>query len=335
MLKRLLSWFVIALLFGGALYVYKIIYISSINKSNASYNIYIKKHDTFTNVINDLAAKSNLASKNIAMLYGRISGVGKKLFVGEYEVPPNASLHEVLAKFATGDVVLHKFTIIEGWNSYQLMSALDKEQDLVHVLNHNSGKRNIPNINGDLEGAYFPDTYFYSYPDTDLDILERANKKMTNILHTEYQNKKANIALNSEYEALIIASLLEKEALDSGEKYIISGIIQNRIKKNMRLQIDAAVYYGLIHHNAGEIDRTLSSIDIKDKENKYNTYTYEGLPPGPIAMPSLTAIRAACNPRENKYLYYVLKNDNSNTHHFSLNFKDHKRAIRLRPTTPS
>jgi UPF0755 protein len=328
MLKKLLGWSFVTLLFCGILHLYKIVYISSLNNSEEPYNIYIKKHDTFANVIANLDAKANLSSKNAAILYGNILGIGKSLFVGEYKIPPNASLREVLTKFATGDVVVHKFTIIEGWNSYQLMDALDKEQNLVHVLNHNLGKSNMPNINGELEGAYFPDTYFYAYPDTDLDILKRANEKMTNILHVEYQHKKNNIELNSEYEALIIASLLEKEALDNSEKYTISGIIQNRIKRGMRLQIDAAVYYGLVYQAAGEIDRMLSSHDIKNKANVYNTYAYKGLPPGPIAMPSLAAIRAACNPSYNEYLYYVVKNDYSNTHHFSLNFKEHKMAIK-------
>ena len=324
MAKKNFIWPVITLLFCGLLYVYKAIYISSLNTSQTPYNVYIKNHDTFATVIAHLDQKAKLPSKKIAMLYGKLLGIDDNMFVGEYEVPPNISLHDVLVKFTTGDVVFHKFTIIEGWNFYQLLAALAKDKNLVHAIS----KYNMPSISSSVEGAYFPETYFYTYPDSDLDILKRANLKMASILHREYEARKKDAQLASEYEALTIASLLEKEALDKNEKYAISGVIQNRLKRNMRLQVDAAVYYGLIKKHAGEIERTLAKSDIKDKSNLYNTYAYKGLPPGPIAMPSLASIRAACNPSDNNYLYYVVKNDNSNTHYFSLNYRDHKKAIR-------
>lgn len=319
MLKRLFICLTIIVLFFGALYVYKCVYISSVNKSDVSYNIYIKNHDTLSSVITHLDNKSKLDSKNIAILYARILGVDSRLAVGEYEITPNTNLHDIIEKFISSDVVVHKFTIVEGWNSYQLMAALAGEENLEHVT---------PSMDSVSEGEYFPDTYFYSYPDTDLDILKRASDKMKSVLVAEFEHRNKDIRLASEYEALIIASLIEKEALDNNEKYEISGVIQNRLKKNMRLQIDAGVYYGLVQKYMGKIDRPLAVSDIKDKSNIYNTYAYKGLPPGPIAMPSLASIRAACNPKDNKYLYYVVKNDDSNTHYFSLNFKDHKKAIR-------
>jgi len=254
----------------------------------------------------------------------RFRGDDHRLKVGEYQFSPYSTPSDVLNQVRAGSNIYHNFTIINGWNMYDVMKALESDTDIQHTLQGQDFaqiakaigvKQNSP------EGWLYPDTYFFRWDATDVSILKRAYDGMQKHLQTAWDKRAKNLPYRSPYQALIVASMVEKETADSREKSIIAAVILQRLKIWMHLQIDASVIYGLEPHFSGQLNKADLAI-----ETPYNTYKNYGLPPTPIAMPGPNAIHAALHPADTDYLYYVAKGDG--THAFSKTLAEQNAAVK-------
>jgi UPF0755 protein len=254
----------------------------------------------------------------------RIRGESHNLQSGEYRINPGITPIRLLHKLITGDVILHPFTIVDGWTFDKLIAELEKNPYVVHTLQGLTDSEIMQRIGRDgeiPEGRFFPDTYKFSRGRKDVDILVTAYNLMQNKLNDAWYSRARDAPYTCPYKALIVASIIEKEASLAAERPIISGIIKRRLQKNMYLQLDPTVIYGLGKSYNGK----LTVKDLK-KKTPFNTYVHKGLPPTPICMPSANAIYAALHPAQGKVLYFVAKGDGS--HEFSKNLKQHDKAIR-------
>lgn len=243
--------------------------------------------------------------------------------VGEYEVTPQMNILDLLAKFDAGDAIHYKVTLLEGNTTQDFVDTLSKKGNVEMTLSGLSNieisrKLNLPYLNA--EGLFFADTYQYYKGDTDEAILRRAHQKLMSELEASWANKNKFTPLKNAYEALILASIIEKETGDASERPIISKVFVNRLKLNIRLQTDPTVIYGI----GDEFDGNLTRAHLKEK-TPYNTYRIFGLPPTPIANVGKESIEAAVNPGETDALYFVAKGDG--THVFSRTLREHNNAV--------
>ncbi len=258
------------------------------------------------------------------LAYAYWKGHTTRIKAGQYRFADAISLKDLLQQIVEGDVVRYQVQFIEGWTFAQLRQVLDNHQQLEHVT---SGKTNpelmslIGYPDEHPEGQFFPDTYQFQAGSSDLEILQRAFSTMQKVVAEEWQGRQPDIPLDVAYEALILASIVEKETGKPEERGKISGVFINRLNKKMRLQTDPTVIYGLGERFNGNIRRK----HLKE-DNPYNTYTRGGLPPTPIAMPGRDAIHAAVQPEKTSALYFVSKGDGS--HYFSETIQEHNKAVR-------
>jgi UPF0755 protein len=225
----------------------------------------------------------------------------------------------------SGKVKQHAITFPEGWNFKQIRQELDKNPNVQHTLQNVSFEK-IPTKLGisqnHPEGLFFPDTYFFEKHTTDTAILKRAYGKMQLVLAEEWQNRAENLPLTTPYQALILASIVEKETAAPFERAKISGVFTRRLQQNMMLQTDPTVIYGMGDSYQGDI----KTADLQNP-TPYNTYTFKGLPPTPIAMAGREAIHAALHPDSGESIYFVSKGNG--THAFSTNLEEHNAAVEM------
>jgi len=242
---------------------------------------------------------------------------------GNYLIAGPITPIELLDKLTRGDVAQAEVRLIEGWTFSQFRMALDSSADLRHdtsgledseILTRIQAPENHP------EGLFFPDTYLFARGSSDLAILRRAYRAMQRHLRTEWDARAPNVPYGSAYEALIMASIIEKETGQAGERDQIGGVLVNRLRIGMRLQADPTVIYGL----GTTFDGNLKKIHLLT-DGPYNSYTRAGLPPTPIAMPGLASLRAAVRPLKTDALYYVSRGDG--TSQFSHSVQEHNRAV--------
>ncbi len=247
----------------------------------------------------------------------------KAIKAGEYSLTKQETPISLLEKMVQGQVKQYAFTIIEGMSHYQVIQALkdnSKFRDDVSQQKSLLVKRlDLPYAN--VEGWLFPDTYYISNQSSGLALLKRAVKKMQQVLAQEWKNRAPNLPYKTPYEALIMASIIEKETGAEQEREKIAGVFVRRLQKNMRLQTDPTVIYGIGENFNGDITRK----DLKTA-TPYNTYIIKGLPPTPIAMPSQRSIYAALHPAPGDVLYFVA--DGKGGHYFSATLKEHNKAVR-------
>lgn len=263
-------------------------------------------------------------SRLSARLYNLLTDVSRRIHVGEYAVEPEDSLLTLMAKLERGDVLQRPFTLVEGWDIRQLRQALAKAPGLVHTLTGIADEQLMAHLGqppGHPEGWFAPDTYFYVAGDRDVDILRRALARQQALLESLWQNRATGLPYADPYEALIMASIVEKETGVPEERSAIAGVFVARLERGMRLQTDPTVIYGLGEAYDGNIRRR----DLK-QATPYNTYVIRGLPPTPIAMPGEEAVRAALNPAQTDALYFVARGDGS--HWFSRTLEEHQQAVR-------
>jgi UPF0755 protein len=254
----------------------------------------------------------------------RIKGQAGNIRAGEYAVPPHATTASLLAKLVSGKVVLHSFTIIDGWTFHGLLKRLEADPLITHTLEGLSDAEIMSRLghSGEQpEGRFFPDTYKFPRGISDVRFLDRAFRMMQRHLRSEWQHRDPDMSLGSRYKSLILASIVEKESGKPSELPRIAGVFVRRLRRGMRLQSDPTVIYGLGKAYKGDI--TLKNLR---KDTPYNTYTRNGLPPTPIALPSLAAIHAAMHPARGDALYFVSKGDGS--HQFSATLAEHQKAVR-------
>jgi UPF0755 protein len=247
----------------------------------------------------------------------------KKLKTGEYELTQGLTLPEIIELFAQGKTRQYAITFPEGWNFKEILKEIDNNPYLEHTLNK-SGMENFMQQLGagpkQPEGLFFPDTYFFEKHMSDVSLLKRAYDKMQSVLQEEWRNKAAGLPFRTPYEALILASIIEKETGTEAERPLIAGVFIRRLQTEMPLQTDPTVIYGMGDKYTGNI----SHDDLKT-ETPYNTYLVKGLPPTPIAMPGRHAINSVLHPDNSNNLYFVAKGDG--THVFSATLKEHNQAV--------
>lgn len=284
----------------------------------------IERGATLKNATETLEENSVIHDGWSFKLLARVFGLGSEIKAGKYQFEDGITGFQVLQKIHRGYFAKNRIRIQEGWTFADLRDALDQHDAIVHDSSGWTNKRILSELNisyGHPEGLFFPDTYVFTGGTSDLRIMSIAHEKMTRVLEEEWRMRYPDIRLKDPYEGLILASIIEKETYLIKEKSIIAGVFLNRLKKRMRLQADPTVIYGMGDNFDGDIRYK----DLKN-DTPYNTYTRNGLPPSPIALPSLSSIRAAMRPEETSSLYFVAKGDG--THQFSDNLKDHNRAVR-------
>ncbi|MBN8480494.1 MAG: endolytic transglycosylase MltG [Xanthomonadales bacterium] len=257
-------------------------------------------------------------------LLAREMGVASRLQAGEYALVPGMTPRDLLAAMASGRVVQHAFTIVDGWTFRQLRLALAGEGGLEQTL-PGLDEATVAarlGIDGSPEGWFLPETYAWVKGESDADVLRRALAATRTTLDAAWPARDPAVPLATPYEALILASIIEKETGIAEERAEIAGVFARRLKLGMRLQTDPTVVYGLGEAYDGNIRRR----DL-DADTPYNTYTRAGLPPTPIAMAGARAIEAALHPSGGNALYFVAVGDGSGRHVFSATLAEHNRAV--------
>jgi len=256
-------------------------------------------------------------------LLARQMGVAGKLHAGEYALDPGISPHTLLAKMATGEVIQHHFTIVEGWTFAQLREALAHDAGLKQTLvaSDDAGiMRTLGAAEMPPEGWFLPETYNYVKGMDDADLLRRAHEAMGRTLEKLWSARAPDPMLQSPYQALILASIVEKETGRADERPLIAGVFLHRLRLGMRLQTDPTVIYGL----GAAYDGNLRRVDL-DTDTPFNTYTRDGLPPTPIALPGAASLNAVLHPVPTEALYFVARGDGS--HEFSATLEAHNHAV--------
>jgi len=275
-------------------------------------------------VAKTLESRQLISKAEWLRLYTRLQHSGKSVKAGEYNLLPGLTPESLFALFVSGKTVSYSITLIEGWSFRQMMAAIESHPILQHSLSALSPEvimEKLGHADEHPEGRFFPDTYSFPRDTSDLDLLQRAYTRMNTVLQETWSERAEDISLKSPYEALILASIVEKETGAANERAEISGVFSRRLHKGMMLQTDPTVIYGMGDRYKGNIRRK----DLRE-DTPYNTYVHNGLPPTPICMPGADAIFAAVNPKPGKSLYFVAKGDGS--HQFSSTLKKHNAAVR-------
>lgn len=250
--------------------------------------------------------------------------VVRRLQVGDYAVRHGITPRELLRKLESGQVIQYRFTIVEGWNFRQLREALSRDPYLrqgIAGMDDAAVMAALDRAGVHPEGRFLPETYHYTRGTGDIELLRRAMLAMDKALEEAWAARADGLPISTPEEALILASLIEKETGVPHERPEIAGVFARRLKIGMRLQTDPSVIYGMGDRYQGRIGRA-----GLDTDTPYNTYTRAGLPPTPIAMPGRAALRAAVDPKEGDTLYFVSRGDGS--HHFSRTLAEHNAAVR-------
>jgi len=287
----------------------------------------IAKGSSFQSIIEQLNIQVDFKQSEIDTVWFKILArqqcLINQLKAGEYELPVGLTPKGFLLLLSSGATRQHSITFPEGWTFKQLRQALANDKNLKPTLAEASDAdilQKIGSKEAHPEGLFFPDTYQYEKGATDLAILQRAYQKMQQVLKQQWAHKAQDLPLKSAYEALILASIVEKETGVASERPAISGVFIRRLNKGMRLQTDPTVIYGMGESYQGNIRK-------KDLQTltPYNTYRINGLPPTPIAMPGELAIYAVLHPAQGNSLYFVANGDGS--HQFSATLSEHNRAV--------
>lgn len=247
------------------------------------------------------------------------------LRAGQYQIDPNMRPTQLLQRMIKGEVMMHTFTIVEGWTFRQVLDALQSNPYVTHSLQGLNDDTIMKKLgyDGEMpEGRFAPDTYLFHMGMKDSALLRLSYNLMQKRLIEEWQHRAMNIPYHCPYDALIAASIIEKETAVPNERFKISGVISRRLEKNMPLGMDSTVLYGLNKEFA--ISDKISSAQWK-MDTVYNTYLRHGLPQTPIAMPGLASLQAALHPLASDDLYFVAKGDG--THKFSKTFAEHNAAV--------
>lgn len=284
----------------------------------------VPRGTTIGRVARDLEAAGLIDSALRLELHARWNGAANRIQAGEYAFEPGLTTSGLLDKLVAGAVIQHSFTIIEGWTFGELRRRVADSDVLVHTLDGipDDEVMNRLGLGGiHPEGRFFPETYHFPARTTDVQLLRRAYDAMMAFLDAAWARRADDLPLASPDEALILASIVEKETGAAEERARIAGVFVSRLRRGMRLETDPTVIYGL----GGEFDGDLRKADLK-LDTPYNTYLHKGLPPTPIAAAGAASIEAVIAPLVDGSLYFVARGDGR--HEFSVTYADHRNAVR-------
>jgi len=288
-----------------------------------SYSYELKPGSNYIRVLNELNQAGLLGETHYLRWYGRLTGKARHIKAGEYEIPAGMTARQLVDMLISGKVRQYALTLVEGWNFRQVMDAVHSHPSLEHTLQGMSDEalmERLGHAGEHPEGRFLPDTYHFPKNLSDVAFLQRAYNAMASLLAQEWEARAVGLPLDTAYEALILASIVEKETGLASERQAIAGVFVRRLEKRMRLQTDPTVIYGMGERYKGNIRKS----DLLE-DTPYNTYRRFGLPPTPIAMPGRDAIHATLHPDDSKNIYFVARGDGS--HHFSATLEEHNNAV--------
>lgn len=347
-MKKALKWLSVVVLMiiivVGAAVTYVYIGMQPVKASEQAVKITIKSGTGTAGIASLLEDQGLIKNSFIFKSYLKLKSEGSRFQAGVYEFKPGVTYSEIITKLNTGDVVkaeMIRFTIPEGFTVKQIADKLVEEgyaskEQFLKLAKDGSGINNdllkrLPanyKLTFLLEGYLFPETYELKKGVSEKEIvgrmLEETSKRLAQIPNFDQKLKQRGLSLN---ELMTVASLVEREVVVDSERKLVAGVIYNRLNKSMKLEIDATVQYVL-----DKPKERLMNSDLRSVDSPYNTYLYEGLPPGPIAAPSLKSIEAALEPEASDYLFYVTKKDGSGEHLFAKTYKEHLKNIQTSKT---
>lgn len=284
----------------------------------------VDKGLSFNGVLLKLKAENIKINELYLKYYARDTGLGRKIKAGEYRFKANMTPKQLMTAITSGRSISYNFTIVEGSHYKQLLASIKSNPYLVNDVEALTSQQLLKAIGSDykhIEGLFLAETYSFEKNSSALAVLKRAHDMLLLKLNNEWSKRDKKLPYKKPYEALIMASIVEKETARADERPVIAGVFVRRLNKRMRLQTDPTVIYGMGDAYKGNIRRS----DLR-KPTPYNTYTIPALPPTPIAMVGPEAITAALNPTSGKSLYFVAKGDGS--HYFSATLAEHNKAVR-------
>jgi UPF0755 protein len=286
----------------------------------------VQPGQSLTAVAQELAARGLIRHPRLLALYGRLIQADSRMHAGEFSLAPGTTPQGLLQAFVSGAVVQHSVTIVEGWTFRDLRRALADEPTLEHAtrdLTDAGIMRDLGEEGRHPEGLFFPDTYLFGKGTRDIDVLRQARDRMRKELAAAWEQRHPGLPLADEYEALILASIIERETGQADERPRIAGVFVERLRRGMRLQTDPAVIYGL----GTQFDGNLRRADL-ERDGPYNTYTRTGLTPTPIALPGAGSLHAAVQPDVRGELFFVATGAGDGRHVFSKTLAEHEAAVR-------
>lgn len=298
-------------------------YNGSMNLPEQGKTYLLDRGETLGHLSARLGADGVLEHPRLLRLYARLTD-SAQVQAGEYFIAPKTSPRQLLAMLRRGEVVLHQVTFVEGWTYRQALAELHRHNNIEPLLEDKSADQQLKLLDLGLEhpeGWFFPDTYHYASGTSDVEILRRAHNKMRSLLDVLWEARELGLPYETPYQALTMASIVERETGAPWEREQIAGVFVRRLQKGMRLQTDPTVIYGMGDAYQGKIGRA----DLR-RPTPYNTYTISGLPPTPIALPGAEALKASLNPAEGDTFYFVARGDG--THVFSQTLAEHNKAVR-------
>lgn len=291
--------------------------------SIAEQDFTIREGDTLRSIAERLNNQGIIEHPKIFSLFARLSLMAHDLRAGDYLIKPGLSAHNLLLMFIEGRVRYYDITLVEGLNFNNFLKLLNQNPKLTKPITQKDREQFLHslNIKGSPEGLFYPDTYFFESGTTVKSILIRAHKRLERVLAEEWADKAKGLPYKTPYQALVMASVIEKETGATFERPDIASVFIRRLQRGMRLQSDPTVIYGMGNRYKGDLKRFM----LRER-TPYNTYIIKGLPPTPIAMVGREAINAALHPASGKALYFVAKGDG--THYFSDSLAEHNKAVR-------
>lgn len=309
----LLSFLLFCIVFAAL--GYGLYYYATPASSSATNNVIIRKGMRSQASAQALAEAGVINHPKIFYAIAVATGQARYFKAGEYEFSAGATPMEVMHKLVGGEVVVHKITIPEGWNIREVRAALEAQ----------------PVLEGDLtmelkEGSVLPETYHFTYGDTRNEVAARMKAAMDKALDAAWASRSESLPYANKEELLTLASIVEKETGVDAERARVAGVFINRLRKNMMLQTDPTVAYGIEEKNGMPLQRALIYADL-EMPTPYNTYMILGLPPGPIANPGLESLQAAAQPMATDELYFVAVGDGSGAHRFAATLEEHNKNV--------
>jgi UPF0755 protein len=321
MIRKILNLAILAVLLGGAALVYLV--TSPLSLPATPFVFDLKQGSSLKATVRGLSQAGLLEHDQVFVWLVRISGKSTQLKAGNYVLEHPVSQLELLEIISKGEVSQRQISVIEGWTFRQLREALNASPDIAHTTANLTDAEILQRIGATEshpEGLFFPDTYYFAAGSKDLVIFKRAYLAMQKHLQHVWLGRAPDLPLQTPYQALILASIVEKETGSPGDRDMIAGVFVNRLRKGMLLQTDPTVIYGM----GDKYDGNLRKRDLLH-DTDYNTYTRVGLTPTPIALPGMTSLQAAMHPAQTDALYFVSRGDGSSQ--FSSTLAAHNRAV--------